>query len=139
LDLSEFFASSSSFRVCVETAHPSSLHISMMWFSYESGSLIWGIAHLGYRCLHSSRPTDFNKRRENALDRSLANKPELDRPSSHFFGYSNQPRETRMSDLCLNPKKYGISPIGFRPKEGQVGQKTQASSGVVFFCCAGPL
>jgi hypothetical protein len=27
---------------------------------------------------------DFNERRENTFDRSLANKPELDRPSSFF-------------------------------------------------------
>jgi hypothetical protein len=28
---------------------------------------------------------DFNKRREKAFDRLLANKPELDRSSSHYF------------------------------------------------------
>jgi hypothetical protein len=34
--------------------------------------------------------------------------------------------------------KYGIGPIGCRPKEGQVVQKLQASRGVViFFACAG--
>jgi hypothetical protein len=28
---------------CVETAQPSSLHVSIVWFSCESGPLIWGI------------------------------------------------------------------------------------------------
>jgi hypothetical protein len=28
---------------CVETEHPSSLHVSIMWFTCELGPLIWGI------------------------------------------------------------------------------------------------
>jgi hypothetical protein len=28
---------------CVETARPSSLHVSVMWFSCKLGPLIWGI------------------------------------------------------------------------------------------------
>jgi hypothetical protein len=35
--------------------------------------------------MRPSRPMDFNKRRENEFDRLLANKPEFDRPYSHFF------------------------------------------------------
>jgi hypothetical protein len=44
---------------------------------------------------------NFNKRRENAFDLFLANKPELDRPSSLYYEYSNQPREALMSELGL--------------------------------------
>jgi hypothetical protein len=37
-------------------------------------------------------------------------------------------------------RRHGISSIGFRPKEGQIRQKTQASRDVAFFAvCAGPL
>jgi hypothetical protein len=35
------------------------LHVSIMWFP-----CMLGIANLGHRCLHSSRPMDFNNRRE---------------------------------------------------------------------------
>jgi hypothetical protein len=37
---------------------------------------------------------------------------------------------------AYNTGKYRNSPIGCRPKEGQVVQKTQASRGVVFFVVA---
>jgi hypothetical protein len=48
--------------------------------------LLWvGFSNLGHRCLHSSCPMDFNKRRRSVVDRLLANKLESDRPSSHFF------------------------------------------------------
>jgi hypothetical protein len=42
------------------------------------------LANLGRRRLHYSRPMDFKKCRESVFDRSLANIPELDRPSSIF-------------------------------------------------------
>jgi hypothetical protein len=61
---------------------------------------------------------DFNKRRENAFDRLLANKPELDRPSSHLFELSNQPRETRMSDLGLQHREVWEQPDRL-PAEGR--------------------
>jgi hypothetical protein len=54
---------------CLETARPSSLHVSIIWFSCQFGLLIWG------RCLPSLRPMDFNKRLENAFDHFLANEP----------------------------------------------------------------
>jgi hypothetical protein len=40
------------------------------------------------------RPMDFNKRRKNVFDRLLAKKPELDRPSSHFFEHSAKTQES---------------------------------------------
>jgi hypothetical protein len=50
--------------------------------------------NLGHRCLHSSRPMDLNKRREQAaFDRLLANKPELDCPYSLFFFWIIEPAQ----------------------------------------------
>jgi hypothetical protein len=37
-----------------------------------------------------------------------------------------------MSDLGLQPKEYGASPIGCRPKGGQVAHKTKASASFLF-------
>jgi hypothetical protein len=77
----------------VETAHPSSFHVSIMWFSCKLGPLIWGIGACALRAqCYQQSPLDVS-------DRLLKTKPELDCPSSHFFEYSNQPRETRVSDL----------------------------------------
>jgi hypothetical protein len=42
---------------CVKTAHPSSLRVSIIWFSCELGPLIWGI---GAYIFHAQ----WNKRRE---------------------------------------------------------------------------
>jgi hypothetical protein len=53
-------------------------------FDYVVLLKVWS-ANLGHLCLHSSRPMDFNKRRENAFGGLLAKKPESDRPSSHYF------------------------------------------------------
>jgi hypothetical protein len=54
--------------------------------------LLVGSANLGHRCLHCSRPMEFNKRRE-AVDRLLANKPELDRPSSRLLNNRISPEK----------------------------------------------
>jgi hypothetical protein len=43
-----------------------------------------------------------------------------------------------MSDLGLQRRDLRLSPVGCRPKEGQVVQKTQARCGVVFCCYAQP-
>jgi hypothetical protein len=52
---------------------------------------------------------DLNKRRENAFDRLLANKPEsIILP--YIFGSSNQPRVIRMNDLGLQPRKVWKQP-----------------------------
>jgi hypothetical protein len=48
---------------------------------------------------------DFNKRRETTFYHLLGNKPELDRPSKIKGAYPNQQRETRMSDLGLQPRE----------------------------------
>jgi hypothetical protein len=80
---------------------------------------------------------DFNKRRENAFGGLLAKKPESDRPSSHYFNTRISPGKSIYATSAYNPGKYvyGNNPVGFRLKEGQVVQKTQASRDVVFFCC----
>jgi hypothetical protein len=70
---------------------------------------------------------DFNECRKSVLDRLLANKPELDRFSSHFFK-NNQMNQEKLHE---KPCKYGISPIGCRPKEGMVARKVHANRGVV--------
>jgi hypothetical protein len=46
----------------------------------------------------------------------LANMPELDCPSSHFVEQSNQPRETRMSDLSSQPREVWKQPGAGRRK-----------------------
>jgi hypothetical protein len=112
-----------------------------------------GSANLGHRCLHTSRPMDFNKRRETSsiaswrISRSwivlphifLNNWTSSGKPVWATSSSSNQPRETRIATSAYNPGKYGNSPVGCRPKEGQVVQKIQASRGVVFFLFPGPL
>jgi hypothetical protein len=65
---------------------------------------------------------DFNKRHENAFDRVLANKPELDRHSSQFLNTRISPERPVCATLASKPGKYEISPMGCRSKEGQVGQ-----------------
>jgi hypothetical protein len=50
-----------------------------------------GSADLGHRCLYSSRPMDVSKRHETSFDRLLANKPEVDCPSSHFLNDRTSP------------------------------------------------
>jgi hypothetical protein len=60
--------------------------------------------------------------------------PELDHPSSQFFGFSSQTRETGMSDLGLKPIEVRKQP-GRLPAEGKLVQKTKVSRGVVFFAC----
>jgi hypothetical protein len=65
-----------------------------------------GSADLGHRCLYSSRPMDFNKRRETSFDRLPANKPEVDGPSSIFLNDRTSPdKPVCMSDLGLQPKE----------------------------------
>jgi hypothetical protein len=69
---------------------------------------------------------DFNKFRESAFDRLLAKKPEFDRPSSHISKNSNQPRETRMSDLNLQLMEVWKQP-GRLPAEGRLGSSENTS------------
>jgi hypothetical protein len=69
---------------------------------------------------------DINKHRENAFGRLLANKPELDYPSSHFFEKSNQPRETRMSNLRLKPSEVWKQP-GRLPADGRLSSSENRS------------
>jgi hypothetical protein len=78
---------------------------------------------------------DFNKRRENAFDRLLANKPELDRSSSHIFESSNQLRETRISDLGSKPREEWKEPDRL-PAEGRRGssEKNKQAAELSFFC-----
>jgi hypothetical protein len=101
---------------CVETAHPSSLHVSIMWFSYELGPLIWGIGACTLRAQCTS--TSAARRLQSLTGESAG------------VG-SNQSRETRVSDLAaLGSMETARSAAG----RGMLGvQKTQASRGVVFF------
>jgi hypothetical protein len=54
-------------------------------------------------------------------------KPELDRPSSHFFEYSKQSRETRMSDLGSQPREVWEKP-GRLPAEWRLGSSENTSN-----------
>jgi hypothetical protein len=107
----------------------------MILLSCNLGSLIGGIGAF------SSRPMDFDERRENAVDILLANKPELDRPSSFFFKYRISPEKPVRVTSDHNPGKNGISPICCRPKEGQEPQKHKKAAALSFslVACAGPL
>jgi hypothetical protein len=70
---------------CVETAHPSSLHASIMWFSCKCSPLNWDI---GACTLRAQRISTSAVRRLRSLTGELV-----------LLESSNQPRETRMSDL----------------------------------------
>jgi hypothetical protein len=77
---------------------------------------------------------DFNKRREHAFERLLANKPEIECPSSIFFECSNQPRDTCMSDLGLQPREVFKQPDQLPAEErlGKLRKHKQASESAVF-------
>jgi hypothetical protein len=76
---------------------------------------------------------DFNKRREVPsiaywrISRSWIVRPRI-------YEYSNQPRETRMSDLGLQPREVWKQP-DLLPAEGRLvsSEKKIAGRGVVFF------
>jgi type IV secretory pathway TrbD component len=70
-----FFAAVSS----VETAHLSSLHVSIMWFSCKLGLQIWSIGS----CTLRAQLTSTSAVRAPSF--VLVNQPKLDRPSSHLF------------------------------------------------------
>jgi hypothetical protein len=78
--------------------------------------LLIGSANLGHRCSHSSRPMDFNKRREtpsNAywrISRSWIFLPHI------FLNNRTSPEQPVWATSAYNRGKYGNSPVGFRPK-----------------------
>jgi hypothetical protein len=77
--------------------------------------------------LHSSRPMDFNKRREASsiaywrISRSRIVLPHI------FLEKSNQHRETRMSDLGLQPREVWKQ-LGRLPAEGRLGSSENTSN-----------
>jgi hypothetical protein len=74
------------------------------------------------------------------FDRSPANMPELDRPSSHFLTTRISPEKPVWATSAYNPGKYGKSPIGCRPKEDYVFRKHKQAAALSFFCyLLGPL
>jgi hypothetical protein len=84
------------------------------------GSLISWSAYLGYRRLHFSRPMDFNKRRKMSsvaylrISRSWIVLPHI------FLNNRTSPEKPVWATSAYNPGKYGNSPVGCRPKEGEV-------------------
>jgi hypothetical protein len=91
------------------------------------GSSVSWVRIIGASVLDSSRPMAFNKCREMSSIAYLANQLELDRASSHFFEYSNQPRGYRMGDLGLQPREVWNQP-GRLPAEGRPGSSENTRS-----------
>jgi hypothetical protein len=89
---------------------------------------LW-FANLGRQRSHSLCLMAFNKRRDSAFDRSLANEPKLDRLSSDLLNNRISPEKFVRATSAHNQWNNVISLIGCRPKEVQVVHKTQASSG----------
>jgi hypothetical protein len=94
--------SSNSLRAvlsCVETAHPYSLHVSIIWFSCELGPLIWGIGACTLRAQWT--PTSAMRTLLIAywrISRSWIALPQI-------FENFNQPKEARTSKLGLQPNR----------------------------------
>jgi hypothetical protein len=80
--------------------------------------LLVGSANLGYRRLLSSRPMDFNKRREKPLiahwriSRSWIALPHI------FLNNRTSLEKPVWATSAYNPGKYGNNPISCRPKQG---------------------
>jgi hypothetical protein len=104
---------------CVETAHPSSLHVSIMWFSCELRPLIWGIG----ACTLCAQSTSTSAVRTPSIAYWRISRSWIVLP--RIFE-SNQPRETRMSDLGSHPREVWKQPDRL-PAEGRLGSSENTS------------
>jgi hypothetical protein len=73
-----------------------------------------------------------------AFDRLLANKPELDCPSSHFSNNRISPEKPVWANLGSQPREVCKMPDGLPIEERQGSSGTQASQGVLFLFVAWP-
>jgi hypothetical protein len=106
---------------CVETAHPSSLNVSIMWFSCKLGPLIWGIGACTLRAQWIS--TSAVRRLRSLTVESAGVRLSI----LTFFWIIEQPREIRMSDLGLQPGEVWKQ-AGRLPAEGRRGSSENTSS-----------